>query len=226
MEYGKTAQLKLKVNDDVPLREAVFDTLRQAILDGTLQPGERLMEIHIADQLGVSRTPVREAIRALELEGLVSTNPRRGAVVARIAPGDLQDVLEVRSALEELAVRKACRNMTPERMEKLKTAARAFETYVAAGDLTASAQADEAFHEVISEATGNRRLTQLLEDIRSQVYRYRMENIKNKSSHPELVRSHNLIIEALEKGDEIEAVEAVKDHISRQKMAVIENLHQ
>lgn len=219
-----TQELKLQMNDDLPLREVVFDTLRQAILDGTLQPGERLMEIHVAMQLGVSRTPVREALRKLELEGLVYTMPRRGAVVAQITQRDLQDVLEVRSALEELAVRKACRQMTEGELAQLEDAAREFELQVSRGDIMASAQADVAFHEIISTATGNRRLMQLLENIRSQVYRYRLENIKNKNSHPVLIRQHNLIIEALREKDEDKAALAIKDHISRQRDAVIENL--
>ena len=89
-----TEGLKLQINNDLPLREAVFVTLRDAILHGTLRPGDRLMEIHLAARLGVSRTPVREAIRMLEQEGLARTLPRRGAVVGQITQSDLQDVLE------------------------------------------------------------------------------------------------------------------------------------
>ena len=118
--------LKLKMNDALPLRDVVFDTLRQAILDGTLQPGERLMELHLAQQLGVSRTPVREALRKLELEGLVLNIPRRGAVVAQITQKDLEDVLEVRAALEELAVRQACKKISSLQTARLQEAADRF----------------------------------------------------------------------------------------------------
>ena len=86
----------------LPLRDVVFKTLRQAILTGELKPGERLMEIHLANKLGVSRTPIREAIRMLEQEGLAVTIPRKGAQVAKMTEKDLQDVLEVRDALDEL----------------------------------------------------------------------------------------------------------------------------
>ena len=96
---------QIEMNEYLPLRDVVFNTLRQAILRGELQPGERLMEIQLAQRLGVSRTPVREAIRKLELEGLVLMIPRRGAEVAEITRQDLEDVLEVRAALEELAVK-------------------------------------------------------------------------------------------------------------------------
>ena len=92
MEDGR---LQLMIDDYLPLRDVVFNTLRQGILKGDLKPGERLMEIHLANRLGVSRTPIREAIRMLELEGLVTMVPRKGAEVARISKQDLRDVLEV-----------------------------------------------------------------------------------------------------------------------------------
>ena len=94
---------EVTMNEYLPLRDVVFNTLRRAILRGELKPGERLMEIQLANKLGVSRTPIREAIRKLELEGLVLMIPRKGAEVAEITEKNLRDVLEVRGALEELA---------------------------------------------------------------------------------------------------------------------------
>lgn len=219
-----TQNIQLEMNDYLPLRDVVFQTLRQAILRGKLEPGERLMELHLADMLGVSRTPVREAIRKLELEGLVITIPRKGAVVAQITRTDLEDVLEVRCALEELAVRKACRNMTAQQLGALREAASRFEREIAAGDLMETAQADVDFHEMISDATGNRRLIQILNNIRSQVYRYRLENLKNKASHQDLIREHTSLIEALERHDEEQAVKYIRMHIENQRMAIMENL--
>ena len=98
---------EVTMNEYLPLRDVVFNTLRRAILRGELKPGERLMEIQLANKLGVSRTPIREAIRKLELEGLVLMIPRKGAEVAEITEKNLRDVLEVRCALEELAVQLA-----------------------------------------------------------------------------------------------------------------------
>ena len=219
-----TEELKLQINNDLPLREAVFVTLRDAILHGTLRPGDRLMEIHLAARLGVSRTPVREAIRMLEQEGLARTLPRRGAVVGQITQSDLQDVLEVRSALEELAVRKACRSIDARQISELERAARIFAQQLRAGDLTASARADEEFHGIISTASGNVRLAEFLEDIRSRAFRYRMEDLKNEGSHDDLIRQHALILEALRERDEEKAAGAVKEHIRRQLDAIIENL--
>ena len=115
---------KVNMNEYLPLRDVVFNTLRQAILRGELKPGERLMEIQLANKLGVSRTPIREAIRKLELEGLVLMIPRKGAEVAEITEKNMRDVLEVRKALEELAVQLACEKITDEEIEEMKKADR------------------------------------------------------------------------------------------------------
>ena len=107
-EQFDTASMQTNMNEYLPLRDVVFNTLRQAILRGELKPGERLMEIHLADKLGVSRTPIREAIRKLELEGLVTMIPRRGAEVAQITEKSLRDVLEVRRDLDAFSCVLAC----------------------------------------------------------------------------------------------------------------------
>ena len=112
-----TTDLEMHMDEYLPLRDVVFNTLRRAILKGDLKPGERLMEIALAEKLGVSRTPIREAIRKLELEGLVVMAPRKGAKVASITERDLNDVLEVRKGMEELAIRLACERITPEELD-------------------------------------------------------------------------------------------------------------
>lgn len=216
--------IQLQMNEYLPLRDVVFQTLRQAILRGNLNPGERLMEIHLAQKLGVSRTPVREAIRMLELEGLVLMIPRKGAVVAEITVSDLEDVLEVRTALEELAVRKACQKITEEELEALKIAEEKFNKSIKSDDLLVCAQADVEFHEIICEATRNKRLSQILNNIREQMYRYRLEHLKDKSSHSSLVKEHAAIRQALEERSEEMASAAVQIHINNQKKSIIEGL--
>ena len=121
---------KVNMNEYLPLRDVVFNTLRQAILRGELKPGERLMEIQLANKLGVSRTPIREAIRKLELEGLVLMIPRKGAEVAEITEKSLRDVLEVRRALEELSVQLACEKITKEEIRELERVAKEFQQVV------------------------------------------------------------------------------------------------
>ena len=220
-----TDEIQLQVNEYLPLRDVVFQTLRQAILRGELKPGERLMEIHLAQKLGVSRTPVREAIRKLELEGLVLMIPRKGAVVAEITISDLEDVLEVRMALEELAVKHACRSITPEQLSQLYILAEEFRQTLYGDDVGACAQADMKFHEAIYAATGNGRLVQILNNLREQMYRYRMEYLKDRQSHSLLVKEHEEILHALEQRDEKKALEAISCHIERRKNHIIDTIN-
>ena len=215
---------RLNMNDFLPLRDVVFNTLRQAILRGDLQPGERLLEIHLADKLGVSRTPIREAIRKLELEGLVLMIPRKGAVVAEITEKSLRDVLEVRRALEELAMKLACERISDEEIEELKVAAGEFENALKTGDVTVYAEADVKFHDIIYRTTDYQRLIQLLYNLREQMYRYRVEYLKRDDSHDTLLEEHQHIIEALERKDLEEAVKTICTHIDNQVTAVADTI--
>lgn len=215
---------QIEMNEYLPLRDVVFNTLRQAILRGELQPGERLMEIQLAQRLGVSRTPVREAIRKLELEGLVLMIPRRGAEVAEITRQDLEDVLEVRAALEELAVKDACEHITDEQLQDLKKAANEFKRSLEGTDLVACAEADIHFHEIIYAATNNKRLVQMLNNLREQMYRYRMENLKVKRTYRTLVEEHDAIRRALKKHDKERAGAAINVHIENQRRSILASI--
>ena len=215
---------QMNINEYLPLRDVVFYTLRQAILKGELEPGERLMEMQLAEQLGVSRTPIREAIRKLELEGLVFMIPRKGAVVAEITEKSLRDVLEVRRALEELAMKLACEKILDEEIEELKVAAKEFEDALKTGDVTVYAEADVKFHDIIYRPTDNQRLIQLLYNLREQMYRYRVEYLKRDDSHDTLLAEHQYIIETLEKRNADEAIKAICAHIDNQVTAVADTI--
>lgn len=217
-------KLKLETDDSLPLRDVVFHTLRDAILEGTLPPGTRLMELQLSSQLGVSRTPVREAIRLLNMEGLVKMSVRRGTVVEPIRASDLRDALEVREALEELAVRKACRNMDELTIRTLEKLEAEFEQSRDQGDLQKQAQLDSHFHELITETAHNRRLTQSLTQLREELYRYRLENLKDEGSFPKVAEQHQALIMALRDGDEEKAVDVLKEHIENQARVLEEHL--
>ena len=162
------ANLRLDMDEYLPLRDVVFNTLRRAILRGELKPGERLMEIQLANKLGVSRTPIREAIRKLELEGLVLMIPRKGAEVAEITRKNMMDVLEVRKALEELAAELACERIGKEQIAEMRVAAKEFERTLKTGDVTQIAEADEKFHDILYIATNNQRLILLLNNLENK----------------------------------------------------------
>ncbi len=212
--------LKVNENEYLPLRDVVFNTLRRAILRGELVPGQRLMEIQLAEKMGVSRTPVREAIRKLELEGLVVMIPRKGAEVAHISGKNLRDVLEVRRALEELAGELACARMSAEELKLLEQANHRFAAVIGSDDITMLAQTDEDFHGLIYRATENDRLVQMVNHLREQMYRYRIEHIKDKSQRKLLVQEHQEIIRALAARDVEAARRAIRGHISKQEEVI------
>lgn len=216
--------LQLGMDEFLPLRDVVFNTLRQAILTGELKPGERLMEIHLANRLGVSRTPIREAIRKLELEGLVTMIPRRGAEVAQITEKSMKDVLEVRRTLDALSAELACERISKEEEEALKKACQDFEDAVKTKDAKIIAKADVALHDIIAAATGNQRLIQLINNLAEQMYRYRFEYIKDASQHERIIQEHRVIYESIIKKDKEAASNMAKIHIDNQEKAVINRI--
>ncbi len=218
--------LKLIMDSNIPLRDAVFITLRDAIMKGILVPGQHLMELPLAHQLGVSRTPVREAIHKLELEGLVVMTPHKGARVAAISEKNLIDVLEVRTALEELAVRLACSRIDYEELEKLEEINQRFidECRSNTTDISKIAQLDEEFHQLIYEVANNEKLLQLLNNMMSQMYRYRIEHIKLRERRQVLVGEHKMLIMALANRNEEAAIEAIHKHIVHQEQYIMNEI--
>ncbi len=216
--------LQVSMDEFLPLRDVVFNTLRKAILTGELKPGERLMEIHLANRLGVSRTPIREAIRKLELEGLVTMIPRRGAEVAQITEKSLKDVLEVRRALDALCAELACERITEEGKEQLADACLEFEKATKTKEATVIAMADVALHDIIVAATGNQRLVQLVNNLAEQMYRYRFEYIKDESQHEKLIEEHRMIYESIMRKDSAAAAEAARIHIDNQEKSIMKQI--
>ena len=207
--------LKVNENEYLPLRDVVFNTLRQAILRGEFKPGERLMEIQLANKLGVS----------LELEGLVIMIPRKGAEVADITEKSLRDVLEVRKALEELAVQLACEKITQEELEELEQAGENFKKVLKRSkDITEVAEADVRFHDVIYMATDNQKLIHLLNKLREQMYRYRVEYLKNPDVHEQLTQEHEEIVYHIKRREKVEATAVTCQHIDNQVSAVTDKI--
>lgn len=217
MVYGE-------IDEFLPLRDVVFQKIRKAILKGELVPGERLMEIGLANRLGVSRTPVREAIRKLELEGLVVMTPRKGAVVAGITEKNLRDVLEVRRALEELAIELACRRMNAGMVDELRLAQENFKAAIQSGVAMDIAKTDEMFHDIIFNGTQNERLIMLLNNLREHMYRYRLEYIKDADTREALIAEHEQILTAIGNNEAAKAKEWIRAHIDNQEIAISKNI--
>lgn len=221
-----TDNLTLNMDAYLPLRDVVFNTLREAILKGELKPGERLMELQLASKLGVSRTPIREAIRMLEQEGLAVTMPRKGAEVAKMTLKDMEDVLEVREALDELAAKIACTKINDEQLAKLKAIGNEFKSSLASGDVKKIAEQDVKFHDAIYEATENSKLITLLNNIREQMYRYRVEYLKDSKNYPVLISEHDAMVSALEARDKEMISQAMHMHVVNQAEAVKQVIQQ
>ncbi|MBO5564149.1 MAG: GntR family transcriptional regulator [Lachnospiraceae bacterium] len=219
-------EMQLQVDQDTPLRESVYNTLRKNILIGKLKPGEHLTEIRLGKMLGTSRTPIREAIRKLELDGLVVIVPRSGARVAPISERDLREVLEVRRALDVLCAELASRRITGEEKITLKEAYERFEVAAKEGDQLEVAKADVELHDIIAAAAGNERLLQLVGGIADQIYRYRFEYIKDDYHYDRLLREHKAIVNAIIAGDAEKAAEASRVHIDNQEKTILAQLRQ
>jgi DNA-binding GntR family transcriptional regulator len=158
------------------------------------------------------------------LEGLVVMVPRKGAAVANITEKDTKDVLEVRRTLEMFAVEVVCDRITPEQLEQLESAAKDFENAKGSMDLILIAESDMKFHEVIYAATQNERLMQMLSNLRENMYRYRIEYLKDANYYDSLVREHHEILSAIKNGDKQNAREYMKNHIDNQQLAVISKI--
>lgn len=205
-----------------PLRELVFESLREAIIKGRLHPGERLMEIQLAEELGVSRTPVREAIRKLELEGLVLMIPRKGAYVSQISMKDIADVFEIRRALEGLAARLAAERATEEEVERLERALVKISEVAEAEDLTGAVALDTDFHEELMQASHNPRLSQLVSNLREQIQRFRLTSLSQPGRVKLAVAEHRKIVDAIASHDAELAQNLAYEHIENAENSLME----
>lgn len=214
---------KINLDNYKPLRDIVFENLRNAILEGDLKAGKRLMEVQLAEQLGVSRTPIREAIRKLELEGLVVMLPRKGAYVANMSFKDLIDVLEIRANLEGLAAYLAAERRRDEDINDLERLAKEFEKSVRETDIDNVLKKDIEFHEKIFLMANNKKLYQLITSLWEQVHRFRVTYVSNYDASLSLVDEHNKILEAIKSGNCELAKKYATEHIELAEQFFMEN---
>jgi len=213
-------------NEYMPLKELVFTTLKKAILKGELQPGDRLMELQLAEKMGVSRTPIREAIHKLSKEGLVTLIPRKGAEVAGISAKTLRDVLQVRMTLEKMAFSLAFENITEKEIRELEKFHREFEQALQSNDILKMTDADESFHFVIYNAADNNKLKDILGTLKENMYRYRLEYLRNPDFRSMLISEHGAMVACFREKTLGKGIEMVEAHISNQEKAVMEKLRQ
>ncbi|MDT3698752.1 MAG: GntR family transcriptional regulator [Thermincola sp.] len=208
-----------------PLREIVFETLREAIINAVLKPGERLMEIQLAEEMGVSRTPVREAIRKLELEGFVVMVPRKGAYVAGISMKDIADVFEIRAAMEGLAAGLAAERITEEELEQLERILVKIGECVQNKDLEKLIEVDTEFHDTLYKACRNERLVQIVSNLREQIQRARTASLSTPGRSKYALEEHKKIVEAVSERNVELAQMLARDHIENAENAMLDVLN-
>jgi DNA-binding GntR family transcriptional regulator len=199
--------------DNVTLSQRVRDHLRDEIVANRLAPGTRLQEEEIAAQLGISRAPVREALRLLAAEDLVTIAPRRGVVVRAMTPQEFLDAYQVREALEVLAVRLAVPRLSEEDLSALRRFNEEMRRCARAGDALGFFQANAAFHALIVERSTNERLRRMHEQLTNQMRRYRMRSLELRGGMERSLAEHAAIIEAMQRRDASAAAALLGEHI-------------
>ncbi len=205
--------VKLSQREYKPLGEVVFENLRDAILTGKLAPGERLMEIQLAETLGVSRTPVREAMKRLEQEDFIEVVPRKGAYVKMLDSKDILDVLELRYLLEGFAARRAAENMAEADIEAMRQLLSDFEVAVKNEDTMALIETDYKFHDRIYSVNENTKLKEMIRNLQEQFYRFRSIYFTEYNNYNEIIAGHREILAALSSKDGSRAEKIVQAHI-------------
>jgi len=195
------------------LRGKIFNILRQKILDGKYLPGDSLIETKLAEELGVSRTPIREAIRQLELEGLVDSIPNKGVIVRGISAKDIEDIYTIRTMLEGLAARWAVEKISNQELENLKNNFELMEFYTAKGDIEQIAKLNTQFHEIIFKATKSGILQHILTDFQYYVQWARYYSLKSPGRPLETLEEHRKIVGALYSKNPDNAEKYVNEHI-------------
>jgi len=201
------------INGYKPLGNIVYESLKESILNGSLKPGEKLMESRIAEDLGVSRTPVREAIRKLEKEKYVKMIPRKGAYVEDLTMEDILEVLEIRIVLEGLASKLAARNISDEMKDRIQKNIESFDNASSELDRKELISLDEKFHHIIYQSSGNKKLNEIVRELQDQFQRFRLSYFNELSSYMKLANSHNKLYQAIIDGDEEAAEKYAKEHI-------------
>lgn len=201
------------VTDHYSLRGRVFNKLREDILSGVYRENDELKENSIATELGVSRTPVREALRQLELEGLVTMIPNKGAYVTGITSKDMHDIYMIRSSLEGLCAKWACEHITQSQIEELEEILYLSDFHAKKNHNEQMVELDNKFHELIYEASGSKILYHVLSDFHHYVERIRKITLAMPSRASQASQEHAAILEAIKKRDGDLAEQLAYEHI-------------
>lgn len=225
MSESKAVLEPIELDAYKSLGQVVSDTLRQAIKDGVLKPGERIFELDLAAQLGVSRTPIRDAIKKLALEGFVVNIERRGTYVANISLKEISQVFEIRTALEELAAGLAAERITPEEIETLELMLVEISKYMESKDMDKIIEADVHFHDVLYKASRNNRLSDIIHNLREQTLRFRSISMNQPGRLSKTWEEHREMVEAISDHNAAHARKIARTHMEHSEQTLINGLN-
>jgi DNA-binding GntR family transcriptional regulator len=212
---------KFVIKNNKTIRNRIYTHLRDQILNGEIPPSEHMIEAKIAREIGTSRTPVREALHSLELEGLIESIPRVGYVVKPIDEGEVEEICEIRVAIESVAARWAMEKAPQKLIEELRKNISVLEEKVVHGDPRLFIDLDAQFHEIIARQSGSKRLQELGQTLRRHMLRYRIQSIYLIDNVLRAIQGHKGILEAIEKGDLEEVNKAIKCHLEQSKRDIL-----
>ena len=215
--------VKQEVTDKYSLRGRVFHKLREDILSGKYEEHEELKEVAIGEEMGVSRTPVREAFRQLELEGLIQIIPNKGAYVTGITENDVKDIYMIRSLLEGLCARWATEHITKEQMDEMEENVYLAEFHAKKGHLEQLAELDNRFHDIMYEACNSKILEHQLKDFHQYVLRVRKKTLSNINRGPQSNEEHKKIMEAIRNKDSDLAEKLAHQHMINAYENMVQN---
>ncbi len=223
MTWGTVLQTmrRLIIKNTQSIRQKIYGHLREQLLNGEILPHQHLVETKIAREIGTSRTPIREALHSLELEGLIESIPRVGYVVKPISEDEVAEICEIRTAIEEVGARWAMAKAPQKLIEDLRKNILTSEDKVAQGDPKAFVELDAQFHEIIARLSGSKRLQELGQTLRRHMLRYRIQSIYLTDNVSRAIQGHKGILEAIEKGDSEEVGRAIKFHLQQSKKDVL-----
>jgi GntR family transcriptional regulator, rspAB operon transcriptional repressor len=212
---------KLVIQGSDTIRKKVYTYVREQILSGRIAPNQRLIETKIAQEIGISRTPVREALHNLEIEGLIRSIPRIGYQVKAISEQEVEEICEIRSIIEGLAARWAMEKASPKAIRELKKNIALTIAKISKREIRAFIDLDTQFHEIIARCSGSTRLLELSQTLRGHMLRYRVQSIFSEETVLQALKGHQRILEAIEKGNPNEVSLAVQVHLEESKISIL-----
>lgn len=203
------------VSNIKPIREMIYESIRQAIFDGELKPGDRLVEKDLAEKMRVSRTPIREALRKLETEGLIKHVPRKGVVVKGFSPEDIIEIYSIRQALEALAITYTIKNITETEIKKLKVLIEEMAALTEEDETEDLFNTSQEFNDILMKSCKMPRLINLINTYKEYLKRFRMITMSRKERKISALKDHREILQAVIDRDAARAKRLVEEHLQK-----------